>query len=207
LITIFAGAIITVILAVNFINMLPKATLGQASTAGIPPAYAALYNSLLSFQQLMSSQGLMPLITSLVELAAVVVIVVIVSLIFVMRAFNKLGEKSGSRSFRTAGWLILLNLIPVVGILVGWFGWILAVAGFGSLKQKAAETSMPTSAIPQAAAKPAPPIAFTNATPQAAVPSMPQQRVCPYCRTENTADSTYCLECGKKLEESGESPT
>ena len=144
----------------------------------------------------------MSLITSLGEMVAVAVIVVIVSLILVMRAFRKLGEKSGNRTFGTAGLLILLNVIPGIGILLGWFGWIFAVVGFGSLKQKAAETSIPTSAIPQAAAKTAETSTFTNATPQAAVPSVPQQRSCPYCRAENTADSTYCLECGKKLEES-----
>lgn len=200
LITILVGAIISVILAVHFTSMLPQLTSGQASTAGIPPAYAALYNIFLSFQQLISAQGLMPLIASLVELVAVVVIVVIVSLIFIMRAFHKLGEKSGNHSFHTAGWLIVLNLIPVIGILIGWFGWILATAGFGSLKPKTAETSILTSSIPQATVKTAEASTFPNATPQAAVPSMPQQRSCPYCGAENTVDSVYCMDCGKKLE-------
>jgi hypothetical protein len=133
-------------------------------------------------------------------MAVVVVIVIIVSLIFVMRAFHRLAEKSGNHSFHTAGYLILLNIIPVIGILIGWFGWILAAAGFGSLKPKTAETSILTSVIPQATVKTTEASTFTNATPQAAVPSMPQKRSCPYCGAENTVDSVYCMDCGKKLE-------
>lgn len=73
----------------------------------------------------------------------------IISGVLYMRAFNKLAEKSGKDSFRTAGLLYLLGTaltIVLIGGLLVWIAWIFAAMGFNSLKPK--ESSTPTLAYP-----------------------------------------------------------
>ena len=105
------------------------------------------------------------------------VVVAIVSAILVMRAFNKLGDKSEVHSFNTAGILFLIGaIIPVVA----WIGFIFVLSGFISLKPKPVEVSTNSGILNS-------PDIGSNLV------------VCPQCGTENTINSLYCWSCGKQL--------
>jgi uncharacterized membrane protein/ribosomal protein L40E len=108
-------------------------------------------------------------------------VVAIVSAIFVMRAFNKLGDKSDVHSFNTAGILILVgSIIPVIGAILSWIGYIFVLSGFFSLKPKPDVTST-YSDMPNAS--------YIN------------QNVikCPQCGAENSINAEFCWSCGKQL--------
>ncbi len=108
-------------------------------------------------------------------------IVAIVSAIFVMRAFNKLGDKSEVHSFNTAAILLLVGaIIPGIGVVLSWIGWIFVLSGFFSLKPKPALPST-YSVMPNA-------------------PSVNQSVIkCPQCGSENSINADYCWSCGKQL--------
>jgi uncharacterized membrane protein/ribosomal protein L40E len=111
----------------------------------------------------------------------------IVSAIFYMRAFNKLGNKSGVNSFNTAGLLYLIGAvltIVLIGGVIIWTAWIFATLGFKSLKPKAAEIPTYTYSAPQ-----------TTAT-----SSFSQVKYCQYCGAHNALDAVYCTACGKQLQ-------
>ena len=108
-------------------------------------------------------------------------LVAIVSAIFVMRAFNKLGDKSDVHSFNTAGILILIGaIIPVVGSIISWIGMIFVLSGFFSLKPKPDVTAT-NSGMPNA-------------------PYVSQNVIkCPQCGAENSINAEFCWSCGKQL--------
>ncbi len=114
-----------------------------------------------------------------VSLALIVLVIVeIYGAVLVMRAFKKLGEKSGLDNFKTAGDLYLIGaIIP----FVSWIGWIFAAIGFRKLK--------PTSGIAPTVSYPTQPQSNTM-----------QTRRCPNCGAENGADANYCSSCGKPLQ-------
>lgn len=140
-----------------------------------------------SFGATLSGSTILPsvwtvIIAILVAVASAVIIAVISSL-FLKRAFNKLAEKSGVQSFNTAGMLFLVGaVLTIVGIgsILIWIAWIFAASGFRSLKP----ASTPTSSYQ---------------TQQYFSPNAMQKKYCPYCGTENKADSIYCSSCGKQL--------
>ena len=109
------------------------------------------------------------------------IVVAIVSAIFVMRAFNKLGDKSEVHSFNTAGILILVgSIIPVIGIVLSWIGYIFVLSGFVSLKPKPAVTST-----------------YSN---MPSAPYVNQNMIkCPQCGAENSVNAEFCWSCGKQL--------
>jgi uncharacterized membrane protein len=109
------------------------------------------------------------------------IVVAIVSAIFVMRAFNKLGDKSNVHSFNTAGILILIGaIIPGVGSIILWIGMIFVLSGFYSLKPKPDVTST------------------YSGTPNA--PYVNQIVIkCPQCGAENSINAEFCWSCGKQL--------
>ena len=129
------------------------------------------------------------LILSLIlALIAVAIVLGVVSAVFYMRAFNKLGEKSGVDNFKTAGLLYLLGVvlsIVGVGVLLMWIAWILALTGFNSLQPKIPVTST---------------LPYSTSTPPSTTPDISQKRYCPYCGTENIPGSFYCRSCGKQLQ-------
>jgi hypothetical protein len=108
----------------------------------------------------------------------------IINGVLYMRAFNKLGKKSGVDSFKTAGLLyflgVLLSIVGIGGILT-WIAWIFAAIGFKKLKP----APIPTSGY---------------STPQSTAPNMTQTKRCPYCGTENLTEAIYCKNCGKPLQ-------
>jgi uncharacterized membrane protein len=135
-----------------------------------------------------SSTTVMPFLTGLFAgyfvFLIVVVVFAIVNGVLYMRAFNKLAEKSGVDSFKTAGLLFLIGTLPIVGVggLVSWIGWIFAFSGFRKLK--------PT----------APPSATGSYYTQAPLSGTLRTKYCPNCGTENQADALYCRSCGKPLQ-------
>ncbi len=125
-------------------------------------------------------------ITVFLGIVVAAFVIEIVSAVLYMRAFNKLGEKSGVQSFNTAGTLYLIGTvltIVFVGSLIVWIAWIFATLGFYSLKPKAAEPPTISYSTPQ------PSIAY----------SVAQKRYCTYCGAQISPDSVYCANCGKKL--------
>ena len=135
---------------------------------------------------ILNSLGL--IISLILALVGIAVIIGVVSAVFYMRAFNKLGEKSGVDNFKTTGLLYLLGVvlsIVGVGVLLMWIAWILALIGFHSLKPKIPETST---------------FAYPTLTPSSTMPDISQKRYCPYCGAENIPGSLYCRSCGKQLQ-------
>jgi uncharacterized membrane protein len=117
-------------------------------------------------------------------LFAAIFVVAIVSAVFYMRAFHKLGEKSGVSNFNTAGTLYLVGTaltIVLVGGLVAWIAWIFASLGFNSLKPKTAESS----SVSYPTTQPFQPI------------RLGEKKFCNHCAAEISIDSVYCPNCGK----------
>jgi uncharacterized membrane protein len=106
--------------------------------------------------------------------------------VFYRKSFTILSEKSGEKTFETAGLLLLLGAILTI-ILVGFvlllIAWILAAVGFFSIKTPT--TQLPTTTPPS-------------------VPTAPvsvEKKYCRYCGTENKSDAIFCEKCGKKIAE------
>jgi uncharacterized membrane protein len=61
----------------------------------------------------------------------------IVSMYFLRKSMNQLSEKSGVGMFGTAGLLVLIGaVIPGVGLLLIWIGFILATAAFFQMREE-----------------------------------------------------------------------
>ncbi len=123
-----------------------------------------------------------PFLIGIIIILLGAVVMGIISSILIMRAFNKLGEKSGVDSFKTAGLLYLLGmLLSIVGIgaILSWIAFIFAAIGFYRLK--------PTAATPA--------VTYPTESPLISL----QAKRCPYCSTENKLDAAYCRFCGKPL--------
>jgi len=149
---------------------------------------------------------LRPLIGYFIPVGVVVFAFALVSVVFIIRAFNGLADKSGVRLFRTAGLLflvgtvlagalalvaVLLVLAALVSIsavlaitavsgLVSLVAWILATVAFFRI------------GVPTSQTLPAP-------APQTVTPAAGQVKYCPYCGAENLTDAAYCTRCGQKL--------
>ncbi len=159
-------------------------TLTHSSPQGTTQAAAA--TPLPTIPPILNSLGL--IISLILALIGIAVIIGVVSAVFYMRAFNKLGEKSGVDNFKTTGLLYLLGVvlsIVGVGVLLMWIAWILALIGFHSLKPKIPETTSTFS--------------YPTSTTSSTMPDVSQRRYCPYCGAENTPGSLYCRSCGKQL--------
>jgi uncharacterized membrane protein len=145
-------------------------------------------SAISGFTRTTTSTTVMPFVTqiilSYIILLGVALVFSIVSAVLYMRAFNKLAEKSGVDSFKTAGLLYLIGAIPVVGVggLISWIAWIFAYLGFHKLQPNT--TSIPTVSYPN----------------QPSLTGVPMRRFCPNCGTENRADALYCTSCGKQLQ-------
>jgi uncharacterized membrane protein len=144
---------------------------------------------------------------SLITILPVISLFGLVPAFFNMRAFNRLGTKSGVRLFRTVGLLGIIaaaasalagfaaaalfyaDIITtasdvltasVVGSAISLVAWIIAVKAFLSIRT-------PTSQE------------FATTAPQASTPTGGQIRYCPNCGTANSADAVFCVKCGKNL--------
>lgn len=111
----------------------------------------------------------------------------IVSAVLYKRAFDKLGEKSGVDSFKTAGLLYLVGSVTsivLIGGLIAWLAWIFAASGFYSLKPKTVEPSTGMYSVPQPPAT-----------------GLVEKKFCVYCGQEISLDSLYCRYCGKPVDQ------
>jgi uncharacterized membrane protein len=141
-------------------------------------------NSALSTPSTLAIPFLTQFIFSFLALVVVALVLGVISAAFYMRAFNKLGGKSGVGSFKTAGVLYLVGVllsIVLIGVVLVWIAWIIAAWGFYSLKPS---SSTNIDSIPSAAIQPI--VAQTNS--------------CPNCGTENVPGALYCRSCGKQLQ-------
>lgn len=152
---------IIVVLAIEFAILIPSLPISRTPTS--PPT------SVLSGY-----------IIAIIVISIVAIAMGIVSSVLVMRAFNKLGERSEVDNFKTAGLLYLIGTvlsIVIIGGIIVWIAFIFAALGFNRLKP------------------------VTVYTPEAASPAMTMQtKRCPNCSTENRIDATYCRFCGKPLD-------
>jgi uncharacterized membrane protein len=117
-------------------------------------------------------------------LIGVVVIAFVISVycgLLYKRAFDKLAEKSGVDSFRTAGLLYLIG--SILGSLITWIAWIFIAQGFKKLTPN------------QPASQQAP---YTTYQPFTGTQTTSIKR-CPACGAENSPDSLYCAKCGRQL--------
>ncbi len=124
-------------------------------------------------------------------LGFLILFLIIVLVFFVMqavcyrRAFDVLSDKSGQKTFRTAGLLLLLGAILtiiLVGFVLLFVGWILVAVAFFSFKTPATPKEPP----------PLPPPSFSF--------TADKRAYCPHCGTMNAVDAIYCKHCGKNLE-------
>jgi uncharacterized membrane protein len=123
-----------------------------------------------------------PLLTRLSIYALIIPVSLAISIycgLLYKRAFDKLSEKSGVDSFRTAGLLFLIG--GIIGSLIIWIAWIFANSGFRKLS--------PTQQPPQST--------YRNDYGQTSVTGT--TKYCPACGAENSLDSLYCAKCGRQL--------
>lgn len=178
IINIVGSIIILVIYVVLFTSLMHSVPQGNIQTTAVTP--------IPTVPPLLNSIGL--LFSSFLAILGISLVLGVVSAVFYMRAFNKLGEKTGIDTFKTVGLLYLLGIvlsIVGVGILLVWIAWILALIGFRSIKPKVSETST---------------LAYSTPTTPPTMSELSQKRYCPYCGTENIPGSLYCRSCGKQLQ-------
>lgn len=135
--------------------------------------------------------GHRPLIASVAGIVGLIIafIFYILAATHLRRTFDTLAQKSGEHIFATAGallwWGSILTII-LVGLLLIFLAWLLAVIGFFTMRpqQQPQNSYTPPSSTP-----PSPPA------------SQPQQmaRFCPNCGASTPPDATYCPHCGKPL--------
>jgi uncharacterized membrane protein len=97
------------------------------------------------------------------------------------RSFDRLSERSGVDSFRTAGLLYLIGaILNIVGVgsIIMWIAWIFAALGYNKLQP-----------LPPAPAPFVPPYQ----------PGTVAMKRCPTCGAENNPDAVYCKNCGRLL--------
>jgi len=64
-------------------------------------------------------------------------VVLIISMYFLRKSMNQLSAKSGIGLFGTAGILVLIGaVLPVIGLLIIWIGFILATVAFFQMKKE-----------------------------------------------------------------------
>ena len=68
-------------------------------------------------------------------------VVLIISMYFLRKSMNQLSTKSGIGLFGTAGILVLIGaVIPVIGLLIIWIGFVLATAALFQMKKEQTTT-------------------------------------------------------------------
>ncbi len=135
--------------------------------------FAVLFASIFSsFSHPVTSLSPFGAIGLILGVAAAAFVIGIVSAVLFKRSFDKLGEKSGVQSFKTAGDLYLIGTvltIVFVGSLIVWIAWIYSASGFYSLKPTSGQPSVISYSAPQ------PPATF----------NMAEKRYCPILRSTN----------------------
>ncbi|MGD6807325.1 MAG: DUF996 domain-containing protein [Candidatus Bathyarchaeia archaeon] len=122
-----------------------------------------------------------------------IVTLIIAFIFYVMAAkrlrttLNSLAQKTGEKSFETAGTLLyygaILTIVLVGGILI-FIAWIFATLGFFQMK---------TSGQPQNQQQ------YGYAPPPPPPPTQAAGRYCPNCGSPVDASATFCPHCGKQI--------
>jgi uncharacterized membrane protein len=77
------------------------------------------------------------LLGALVAGLIILFVTLIISMYFLRKSMNQLSTKSGIGLFGTAGILVLIGaVIPVIGLLIIWIGFILATVAFFQMKKE-----------------------------------------------------------------------
>lgn len=144
--------------------------------------FAVIISTITGISQTNTPSAVTPAFTQIILTYVVVIVAAlafaIVNGLLYMRAFNKLGEKSGVDNFKTAG---ILYIIGAIIPLVTWIAWIFSAIAFNKLKP-----SLPTTS--------------TVSSPTQSQSSTMQTKRCPNCGAENRTDALYCSSCGKPLQ-------
>lgn len=176
-----AGVIIFVVLLLNLASIIPSLT---PSTNG-PSQITA---SMLAF---------------IAPALAVFSVVALIWVVFNVKAFKLLGEKSGVPLFRTAALVLLAGAVVNIGLeivfaaltysgSIGYSTYLLAAIP-GGIVQDIAWVLL---AIAFFRIRAPPTQTFTPSN----VPTvLGQVKYCPNCGTPNQTDATYCTHCGQKL--------
>jgi uncharacterized membrane protein len=133
---------IIVLFAVIFLLVLSV----SASPTNLITQTAAFTASALPIQTSPNLQAAISIIGVFAVLALGVVSVAIIQNVFFKRAFDHLAERSGEQRFRDAGLLMLIGgvlTVVLIGGIVVFVAWILATAGFFSMRKPANEVSPP----------------------------------------------------------------
>jgi len=81
--------------------------------------------------------GIISLLGALLVGLIIFYVVMIVSMYFLRKSMNQLSTKSGIGLFGTAGILVLIGaVIPVIGLLIIWIGFILATVALFQMKKE-----------------------------------------------------------------------
>jgi uncharacterized membrane protein len=180
------GAVVIVLLAVavvfaNFSNIAHNFN----TATFLPSNFPEIFQSIIGY---------------LIPVFVAASIVALIQAFLYMRAFKRLGEKSGMKLFKTAGLLFVISAavtiatafvgvlliiafavsamvvfaIPIFGGAVSLAAWILAAKAYYSLRATEASPSQPSTA------------------------PVSQVKYCPHCGGQNRVDAEYCVHCGKK---------
>lgn len=151
--------------------------------------------------------ALQPYVGHFIPVGVVVFAITVVSVVFIVRAFNRLADASGVRLFRTAGLLFLVG-IALTGAL-GLLAVLLVLAG-----STAISTFLPLTVVSNLvslAAWTLTTVAFfriraltsqmppMQPTPQTS-PVTGQVKYCPHCGAQNSLEAVFCVRCGEKLQ-------
>jgi uncharacterized membrane protein len=107
-------------------------------------------------------------------------------------ALNSLSQKTGEKSFETAGTLLFwgaLLTIVVVGLILIFFAWIFATIGFFSMKTPGQNYAPPQQQ----------PYGYTPPPPTSTAAPTQGQRFCPNCGAAVQPGTVFCPNCGKQL--------
>ena len=138
------------------------------------------------------ANAVMQSLIGLIVIGVIAIVIAIINGVLYWQAFDKLGEKSGVDSFKTAGTLYLAgSFLAIVGVggIICWIAWIFAASGYLKLQPQAVinttnYTSNNASAVSES--------------------TMLDKIYCSYCGTENVTDNNYtniryCKHCGQPL--------
>jgi uncharacterized membrane protein len=192
IITSIVGGVVAVVSAVVVAFSVLSSVIGTLMpiTPGTPPTTSAVLDAL------------QPYVGYFIPVGVVAFAVGVVSVLFIMRAFNKLAAASGVSLFRTVALLFLagiavtgaVGLLAALLIVTGSVGvgailpplavaslvnlaeWALATAAFFRLNLPASSTVTPAPTVSPA-----------------------QVKYCRHCGAENRMDAAFCVRCGEKL--------
>jgi uncharacterized membrane protein/ribosomal protein L40E len=200
IITGIVGGVVTAVFAVAIAFSVLSSVIG--TLVPLTPGNTPTLSSVLDAFQ--------PYIGYFIPVGIVAFAIGVVSVLFIMRAFNRLAAASGVSMFRTVALLFLagIALTGAIGLLaallivtgsvaVGAILPFIAIAGLVNL----AEWALATAAFFRLKAPASSPVPQTAPQAVAPAPTAPAQvKYCRKCGAENRMDAAFCVRCGEKLQ-------